>query len=146
MRWQIVSIGKPALPWARMAVEEYVQRVQRMAQVEMIVLKQAAPAQVAAKALEVSHGSWRVLLDEKGKQFGSVDFARWIGKQEMHGRKSVTLFIGGADGHPEDLRSAADEVWSLSAMTLQHELALVVLLEQLYRAFSIQRGEPYHRP
>ena len=51
-----------------------------------------------------------------------------------------------ADGHPEELRQAADETWSLSTMTLQHELALVVLLEQLYRAFSIQRGDPYHRP
>ena len=146
MRWQIISIGKPALPWAKMAVEDYLRRVQRMAQVEMIVLKQAGPAQVLAKAMEASQGSWRVVLDERGRQFGSADFAGWIDKQEMRGRKAVSLFIGGADGHPEELRSAADEVWSLSAMTLQHELALVVLLEQLYRAFSIQRGEPYHRP
>jgi 23S rRNA (pseudouridine1915-N3)-methyltransferase len=146
MRWQIISIGKPALPWAKMAVEDYLRRVQRMAQVEMVVLKQAGPAQVLAKAMEASQGSWRVVLEERGRQFGSVDFAGWIDKQEMRGRKSVSLFIGGADGHPDELRGAADEVWSLSAMTLQHELALVVLLEQLYRAFSIQRGEPYHRP
>lgn len=146
MRWQIISIGKPALPWAKLAVEDYLRRVQRMAQVEMIVLKQAGPPQVLAKAMEASQGTWRVVLDEKGRQFGSVDFAKWIDKQEMRGRKAVSLFIGGADGHPDELRHAADEIWSLSAMTLQHELALVVLLEQLYRAFSIQRGEPYHRP
>jgi 23S rRNA (pseudouridine1915-N3)-methyltransferase len=112
----------------------------------MIALKQTSPAQLVAKAMEVSQGTWRVLLDERGRQFGSVDFARWIDKQEMQGRKAVSLFIGGADGHPDELRRAADETWSLSAMTLQHELALVVLLEQLYRAFSIQRGDPYHRP
>src|SRR4051812_25787060 len=146
MKWLIISVGKPALPWARNAIEGYVARVQRIAQVEVITLKQAAPAQLTAKALEASQGTWRVMLDEKGKQFGSVDFARWIDKQEMQGRKAVSLFIGGADGHPDELRRAADETWSLSAMTLQHELALVVLLEQLYRAFSIQRGDPYHRP
>jgi 23S rRNA (pseudouridine1915-N3)-methyltransferase len=146
MRWQIISVGKPALPWAKIAIEDYLRRVQRMAQVEMVILKQAAPSQVLAKAMEASQGHWRVVLDEKGRQFGSVDFARWIDKQEMRGQKTVSLFIGGADGHPEELRRAADEIWSLSSMTLQHELALVVLLEQLYRAFSIQRGEPYHRP
>jgi 23S rRNA (pseudouridine1915-N3)-methyltransferase len=146
VKWQIISIGKPALPWAKLAVDDYTHRVSRMAQVEMITLKQGPPAQIAARAIQASEGSWRVLLDEKGRQFTSVEFARWIDKQEMQGRKSVSLFIGGADGHPDELRRAADETWSLSAMTLQHELALVVLLEQLYRAFSIQRGEPYHRP
>jgi 23S rRNA (pseudouridine1915-N3)-methyltransferase len=146
MKWQIISVGKPALPWAKMAVEDYAQRVQRIAQVDMVTLKQAAPAQLTAKALELTQGTWRVLLDERGRQMGSVDFARWIDKQEMQGRKAVSLFVGGADGHPDELRRAADETWSLSLMTLQHELALVVLLEQLYRAFSIQRGDPYHRP
>jgi 23S rRNA (pseudouridine1915-N3)-methyltransferase len=61
------------------------------------------------------------------------------------GIKTISLLIGASDGHTKDLRSQADEVWSLSPLTLQHELALVVLLEQLYRAYTIKRGEPYHR-
>jgi 23S rRNA (pseudouridine1915-N3)-methyltransferase len=146
MRWLIIVVGKPALPWAKSGVEDYLARIRRIAQVELITLKQAAPVQLAAKALEVSQGTWRVVLDERGRQFGSVDFARWIDKQELQARKAVSLFIGGADGHPDELRREADETWSLSTMTLQHELALVVLMEQLYRAFSIQRGDPYHRP
>lgn len=146
MKWQIISIGKPALPWAKLAVEDYTQRVRRVAQVDMIVLRQGSTAQNAERALEASAGTWRVVLDERGRQMGSVDFAKWIGKQEMAGRKVVSLLIGGADGHGDDVRRSADELWSLSTMTLQHELALVVLLEQLYRAFSIQRGDPYHRP
>lgn len=146
MKWQIISIGKPALPWAKLAVEDYAQRVRRVAQVDMIVLRQGTTAQNAQRALEASAGTWRVVLDERGRQMGSVDFAKWIGKQEMAGRKVVSLLIGGADGHGDEVRQAADELWSLSTMTLQHELALVVLLEQLYRAFSIQRGDPYHRP
>src|SRR5215208_1377139 len=119
MRWQIISIGKPALPWAKMAVEDYAQRLQRMGHVEMIALKQGGPAQLVAKVLELTQGTWRVLLDEHGRQMGSVDLARWIDKQEMQGRKAVSLFVGGADGHPDELRRAADETWSLSLMTLQ---------------------------
>lgn len=146
MKWQVISVGKPALPWARGAIEDYTQRIKRVAQVEMVVLKQASAGQTATKALEASAGTWRVVLDERGRQMGSVDFAKWITKQELSGRKAVSLLIGGADGHGDEVRASADELWSLSMMTLQHELALVVLLEQLYRAFTIQRGEPYHRP
>jgi 23S rRNA (pseudouridine1915-N3)-methyltransferase len=146
MKWQIISVGKPALPWAKIAVDDYCHRIRRVARMDFIELRQAAPTATAARALEASAGTWRVLLDERGRQMTSVELARWIDKQEMQGRKAVSLFVGGADGHPDELRQAADESWSLSAMTLQHELALVVLLEQLYRAFSIQRGEPYHRP
>lgn len=146
MKWQIISIGKPALPWARLAVEDYTQRIRRVAQVEMSFLRQGTNAQNASRSLEASAGTLRVVLDERGRQMGSVDLARWIGKQEMAGRKAVSLLIGGADGHADEVKQSADELWSLSTMTLQHELALVVLLEQLYRAFTIQRGEPYHRP
>jgi 23S rRNA (pseudouridine1915-N3)-methyltransferase len=146
MKWRIISVGKPTLTWAKIAVEDYFGRMQRVATVELIALRQGPPSQVAAKAIEASEGTWRVVLDERGRQMGSVDFAKWIDRQEMQGRKAVSLLIGGADGHPEEIRQAADETWSLSKMTLQHELALVVLMEQLYRAFSIQRGEPYHRP
>lgn len=146
MKWQIISIGKPALPWARLAVEDYTQRIRRVAQVEMSFLRQGTNAQNASRSLEASAGTLRVVMDERGRQMGSVDLARWIGKQEMAGRKAVSLLIGGADGHADEVMQSADELWSLSTMTLQHELALVVLLEQLYRAFTIQRGEPYHRP
>jgi 23S rRNA (pseudouridine1915-N3)-methyltransferase len=69
-----------------------------------------------------------------------------IGNLERRGDiKEVSFLIGGADGHDPAVRHAADLVWALSPLTLQHELALVVLLEQLYRAYSIKRGEPYHR-
>ena len=61
------------------------------------------------------------------------------------GVKTVSLLIGASDGHTTELREKADAVWALSPLTLQHELALVVLLEQIYRAYSIKRGEPYHR-
>jgi 23S rRNA (pseudouridine1915-N3)-methyltransferase len=63
----------------------------------------------------------------------------------MRGVKNIALLIGGADGHADELKNAADWTWSLGKLTLQHELALVVLLEQIYRAFTIKAGQPYHR-
>ena len=68
-----------------------------------------------------------------------------IGTWEQHGPRDFALLIGGADGHTDELRQAANWTWSLSKLILQHELALVVLLEQLYRAYTIKSGLPYHR-
>jgi len=86
-----------------------------------------------------------VALDERGKQMRSMGFSHWIKTQELSGTKRVAIMIGGANGLSEKLRKSVQECWSLSAFTLQHELALVVLLEQIYRAHTILRGEPYHR-
>lgn len=146
MKWQVIIVGKPSLKWARAGVEDYARRLTRMAEVELVVLKEGAPAQVAAKALEVSKGSWRVVLDERGKDLSSADMAGWVRRRENESLKRVSVMIGGADGHDEVLRGAGDECWRLSKMTLQHEMALVVFYEQLYRAYGILRGDPYHRP
>ena len=146
MKWKIITIGKPALSWARAAVDDYLHRVQRMIQIEMMPLRDGTQSQVALRALDASDGAWRIVLDERGRQLGSVPFAKWIENQELNSRKCTAFLIGGADGHPPEVRAAADETWSLSAMTLQHELALVVLMEQIYRACTILRGGPYHRP
>ena len=85
-----------------------------------------------------------VALDERGKHLSSVDFAKWLGKQQDAAR-DVAFVIGGDEGLAEAVRAKAGLVLSLSAMTLPHRLARLVLLEQVYRAFSILRGEPYHK-
>lgn len=146
MKWQVIIVGKPSLKWAREGAEDYARRLTRMADVELVVLKEGPPTQVAAKALEASKGSWRVVLDERGKELSSADLAGWVRKQENASLKKVSVFIGGADGHDETLRQEADEMWRLSRMTLQHEMALLLFYEQLYRAYGILRGDPYHRP
>lgn len=145
MKWQVVIVGRPALAWARMAVEMYAERLRRMAQVEMVVVREGNPEQVAPRVIEASAGTWRVVLDERGRELSSAGLAQWIQRQELASLKRVSLIIGGADGHAETVRQAADELWRLSAMTLQHEMALVLGYEQLYRAYSMLRGEPYHR-
>lgn len=145
MKWQIVTVGKPSLAWARAGMDEYAKRLRRLAQVEVVHLKEGSPDQVAGRMLEATTGSWRIVLDEHGRHLTSMDLSRWINKQEVGGRKRVSFLIGGADGHSDPVKAAADETWCLSAMTLQHEVALVLLLEQIYRGYSILRGDPYHR-
>lgn len=85
-----------------------------------------------------------VLLDERGKKYDTRGFAQRIEHWQRDGR-DVALVIGGADGHPDELKQRADELISLSAMTMPHGLARVVLLEQLYRAWTLSCGHPYHR-
>jgi 23S rRNA (pseudouridine1915-N3)-methyltransferase len=86
-----------------------------------------------------------VLLDERGKQFSSEALADWIGRQRDEGQQRIVFGVGPADGWPAAHRSRAGLLLSLSPMTLPHELARVVLSEQLYRAFTILAGHPYHR-
>lgn len=145
MKWEIIAIGKPSLGWAREAADDYLTRLRRMISLEITPLRPNPASSIGERMLEASVGSWRVALDERGKMLSSEDFANWIRKQELKGRKRVSILIGGADGHDDAVRSVSDEIWSLSPMTLQHELAQVVFLEQLYRACSILRGAPYHR-
>jgi 23S rRNA (pseudouridine1915-N3)-methyltransferase len=86
-----------------------------------------------------------VLLDERGKQMTSETFARWLGRERDEGRQLIVFAIGPADGWSEDSRKRAAQLLSLGPMTMAHELARVVLAEQIYRALTILSGHPYHR-
>jgi 23S rRNA (pseudouridine1915-N3)-methyltransferase len=145
MQWRLVFVGEPSLKWAKSGIEDYLKRLQRMARMEMIAVKEGPRVVVEERLLAASEGTFRILMDERGKSLRSIELAKWIQHHEVSGTKKVSLVVGGADGHSERMRELADAMWSLSAMTLQHELALVVLLEQIYRAYSINRGDPYHR-
>jgi 23S rRNA (pseudouridine1915-N3)-methyltransferase len=146
MKWSIVSVGKPSLPWAREAVADYLRRMTRWATVECKNVRDGDGPSVSRRMLEAGQDSWKVVLDEGGRAITSISLAKWIETQDLAGRKRVSILIGGADGHEDAVLAAADEVWSLSALTLQHEMALVLFMEQLYRGYSILHGTPYHRP
>lgn len=145
MNWHILVIGKPKLAFAEAGVAEYLRRLEPVAKVRLDFLKAPTREKESAALLERSAGMFRIVLDERGAQFTSREFAGKIREWEQRSVKNVALIIGGADGHTDELRSAADLLWSLGRLTLQHELALVVLLEQIYRAYSINAGAPYHR-
>jgi 23S rRNA (pseudouridine1915-N3)-methyltransferase len=145
MQWRIITVGKPALVWARAGFEDYLGRLKRAARVEHIIVKEGPAEQVESQLLTASEGSLRIVLDERGKARRSLELSHWIQEHDMRGTKRVSLIIGGAEGHSEKMRKAADECWTLSCFTLQHEIALVLLMEQIYRAYTIIRREPYHR-
>jgi 23S rRNA (pseudouridine1915-N3)-methyltransferase len=146
MRLRILAIGKPKLPFAKSGVEEYTHRLRLMAPLQMDFLKSSSQSAESEALVERSAGSLRVVLDERGAQVTSRDlaerFTRW---EHTPGVKEVCFLLGGADGHTEPLRRQADWLWSLSRLTLQHEMALLLVLEQIYRAFSLKAGSPYHR-
>lgn len=146
MQIRIIVAGKPALAYAKAGVEEYLRRLTRMGAYELVVIKAGSGAEVSARLLERSQGCFRVALDERGESVGTRRFADAIQIIERRSEvKTMAFLIGAADGHSDALRAACDWVLTLSSLTLQHELALVVLLEQLYRVASLRAGAPYHR-
>ena len=145
MHWRVFAIGKPRLGFAREGIEEYAKRLGLLATVTIEYLKPASGEEESEALLRRSEGMHRVALDERGEQVTSRELAARGGRWEQDRVKSVALLIGGADGHSAELRAAADWAWSLSRMTIQHELALVMALEQVYRAYAIKGGLPYHR-
>ncbi len=145
MRWRIVAVGKPKLAHAREGIAEYLARMRCFATVEEDHVKASQPAPEGELLLHKSKDCFRLVLDERGKLFTSRQLADQVRKIELNPRKTCAVLIGGADGLSEPVRQAADLLWSLSPLTLQHEMALAVALEQIYRAHTILTGLPYHR-
>ena len=143
MTWKILAAGRPALPYAKLGAADYLARLQRSAKAEIHFVKTGPD--LHRRMLELSEGCHRILLDERGKMFASRAFAAEIQKLRNRSIPKIALLIGGADGWDDSMRNSADLLWSLGPQTLQHELALVVALEQLHRAESILAGTPYHR-
>ena len=144
MKIKVAWIGKTKEPAIEALTEDYLQRLSRYAEIEGIVLKdEAALARLSGRDGKSSQKSWLILLDARGKQLSSEGFAESV--RDLQDRSvPVILAIGPADGFSAETRSAANTTLSLGKMTLAHELARVVLLEQLYRAFTILKGHPYH--
>lgn len=146
MRFRVIVAGKPALDYAKAATDEYMKRLRRYGSYDLTVVKAGNSDAVSARLLEASAGSYRIALDERGHRPSTRDLVSKIDDLEMQGTvKTISFLIGASDGHSQGLRGEADMILSLSSLTMQHELAMVVLLEQLYRIATIKSGGPYHR-
>jgi len=146
MNLRLIVAGKPALAYARAGADEYLKRLARHGGCELVTVRAGTRDEVSARLLERSHGCFRVAVDERGEALGTRALAGRLEALALRGDiKTVAFLIGAADGHNDALREASDLVLALSALTLQHELALLVLLEQLYRVATLQSGAPYHR-
>jgi 23S rRNA (pseudouridine1915-N3)-methyltransferase len=152
----IVAVGRLKEAHWRDAADEYLKRLKPYATINVAEVPDrdlthdeagalAAEGADALRALQRAGRARTVALDAAGRELTSEDFAEWLGEQGLAGHSSIVFFIGGAGGLAPDVLAHVDERLSLGKMTLPHQLARVVLLEQVYRAFRILRGEPYHR-
>ncbi len=153
MRIRVVAVGKDRSGLYAPAVEEYARRIARYVRFEIAEVPEARKHAGTPRAREeegeavlarVGERERVVLLDERGEEETSAEFARRVGRWLERGQ-DVALLVGGADGLAPAVRERAAETLALSRMTLAHRLARLVLVEQLYRALTILRGEPYHR-
>ncbi len=142
MRIRIVAVGKLKEPYFREAVDEYLGRLRRYASVDEVEIKESSGAG-ALMHKAISDRARVVALVIDGPSRSSEEFASWLEAGCQHTSEFVFL-IGGADGIPASALECAHERMSLSKMTLPHRIARLVLVEQLYRAMTIRRGEPYH--
>ena len=145
MKHQVIVAGKPALSYAKDGTAEYLKRLRRYGTYKLKHIKDGSSEDVSQRLREASEGTLRIVMDERGENLTTDALPAKVKQWEMRGVKRASYLIGASDGHTPQLRNEADLIWALSPLTLQHELALVVLLEQLYRVATIQRGEPYHR-
>lgn len=154
MKFTVITIGQRLPDWAGEACDDYLKRFPSDWKVEVKALK-AEPregkpvaaimqAEAARMVSAMERGVRRVVLDERGARLTSVQLAERCEAWLDDGR-DVAFIVGGADGIDPQLKDTADEAIRLSDMTLPHALARVLLLEQLYRAWSLRHNHPYHR-
>jgi len=142
----LLAVGKIKERGIREAIDDYLSRIGRHIPIDEVEVRDAKEAELAA-ALEkrLPAASHVVTLEITGKAMTSEGFARWLQARTREGKGKVVFVIGGPAGIPAQILQQAHEKVSLSAMTLPHRLARLLLVEQLYRAGTILRGEPYAR-
>ena len=144
MKLQIAWIGKTKEAAFRALTEEYLRRISHYVSAES---HEIGSEEALLELAESASGRTRpvlVLLDARGRQFTSEEFAGLLRDQQDRGTQNLFFGVGPADGFTDRARRAADLILSFGKMTLAHELARIVLLEQIYRAFTILKGHPYH--
>ena len=155
MKIQLLLMGKTRFPFIKDGVEEYKKRLKRYADFNIRVLPDLKNAgslpqpkymQEEGKTIikTLSPDKYVVLLDERGKEMDSIEFAEYIDLQHQASRKSIVFVVGGAYGFSPEVYERGNMLLSLSKMTYSHQIIPLFFIEQLYRAFTIIRGAPYH--
>ncbi len=142
MKLRIITIGQPKLSFAKEGFNEYIKRLNAFHNVEVMHLKDGVDDK---KILNIIDNVFCIILDEKGKQFTSKEFATFIDEKSVQGVSEICFVIGGPDGHGDEIKNRADILLGFGKMTLPHDLAMVVLAESLYRASTRNVNHPYHR-
>jgi 23S rRNA (pseudouridine1915-N3)-methyltransferase len=151
MKYTILAVGKLKRGFYKQGCDHYLTRLNKLAKAELIEVRDGKNQDAQARQQEESDyllaqsNGYRIALDERGKTLTSTGMAEVMTALENRAISQVSLLIGGAEGHSDALRDTCDVMWRLSDLTLPHELARLVLLEQLYRAETIRANHPYHR-
>jgi 23S rRNA (pseudouridine1915-N3)-methyltransferase len=138
---RLLMLGKTRRPEMRALLDDYAARIRRFVEIEIRELREDSPA--AFRRLEIPEGATIVLLDAAGKEYSSAEFARWLGSCRDRGVREISFLCGAAEGFPDALAKRASAKMSLSPLTFSHELARVMLAEQIYRALATLAGHPY---
>ena len=152
----VIAVGKLKEKFWAAACDKYLKRLRPYAKVAVAEIPDVDPARAgdveAAREREgtailaaVPEGARVILMAIEGTQRSSVGFSQHLDELALRGASEIAFVIGGSDGVSDAVRARADETFSFGPITLPHNLARVVLLEQIYRAFKISRGEPYHK-
>ena len=155
MKISFIVIGKTNTQWLKTSIEEYVNRIKNYINFEYIELpevknrnslneEQIKKTEFNETIKFLPKESFKILLDERGKEFSSESFATYIEKKLLNGKRHIIFVAGGAYGFADELYNACDDKVSLSQMTFSHQMVRLFFTEQLYRAFTIIKNEKYH--
>lgn len=155
MNIELIVVGRTDSAAIEALVVEYIKRINHYCKFSLTVIpdikatknlspKQIRSAEAEAIIKQLQPSDYIVLLDEKGSQYRSIEFAQWVQKRLNSGVKRVVIVVGGAFGFADEIYARATAELSLSKMTFTHQFVRVIIAEQLYRAFTILRNEPYH--
>lgn len=155
MTIDLIVVGKTDSAEVNSLVEMYLKRINFYTKFSVVTIPDlrntkniSAPAQKKQEGdmlmKQIADSDYLVLLDEKGREYRSVDFAAWLQKRMNSGVKRLVFIIGGAYGFSEEIYRRANDAISLSKMTFSHQIVRAIFTEQLYRGFSILNNEPYH--
>lgn len=139
MKIKIFAVDKLKKEYNKLAVADYLERIKYYIPIEVIEITEEKLPKL------ISKDHFNIILDEKGIELASIEFSQLLSKLLTNQNKDIAFFIGGATGIPKDAKEKGDYLLSLSKLTLPHEIARVVLLEQIYRAFTIINNEKYHK-
>lgn len=142
MKIQLITIGSPHLSFAKEGIDEYTKRLSRFVDLSVLHIKENKATE--AKILRAVERTFCILFDENGREYTSIKFAEFIERKKTSGL-NMSFIIGGPNGHSHVIRERADMMISLSQLTFPHDVAMMLSLEALYRAYTINEGHPYHR-
>ena len=157
MKITLITVGKTDVPWVKEGLDLYISRLARYVPFSLVELPQLkntsslSQEQIKEKEgqallLHIGAGDQVILLDEKGRELTSIQLSETLKEWTVRSSRNLVFVIGGAYGFSPAVYERAGSLLSLSRMTFSHQMVRVIFAEQLYRAFTILKGEPYHHP